>query len=301
MSNLVDSKIIAGIKDLPLLAKTMVDGFMAGANKSLLKGEDIEFSQYRSYQPGDDLRQLDWKMFARSDRYFIRESQIEASIRVRFILDASASMNHRDGDKKGLNGIRKIDFAKYIIASLAYLGYLQGDAVGLTVLHQTKPIRIEPAQSFQHLNNIWHQLEGVEPDDLFSGDQVKSSTIAGNQQKEFTIFLTDFYQLDQEISTYIEACKRRRNEVLVFHLMANNELQFDFPDHSTLQDLESRTKVQLDKKSMQQHYFDHLSLFLASTRLSMLERQVAYHLFTLDQPIGIALRNFLQLRKRIQV
>lgn len=299
MNNLVDPKIIAGIKGLPLMAKTLVDGFMAGANRSLLKGEGIEFSQYRSYQPGDDLRQLDWKMFARSDRYYIRESQIEASVRIRFILDASASMNHRDGDKTGLNGIRKIDFAKYTIASLAYLAYLQGDAVGLTVLHQTRPIRIEPAQSFQHLNNIWHQLEGVEPDDLFSDDQVKSPAIRGNQQKEFTIFLTDFFQLDNEISTCIEACKRRRNEVLVFHLMAKNELKFDFPDQATLQDLENKTKVQLDKKSMQESYFDQLSLFLASTRSSMLEQQVAYHLFNLDEPIGNALRNFLQQRNKL--
>lgn len=300
MNKLIDPKIIAGIKQLPLLAKTAVDSFMAGANRSLLKGEGIEFSQYRSYQPGDDLRQLDWKMFARSDRYYIRESQVDASIRIRFILDASASMRHREGDMKGINGIRKIDFAKYIIASLAYLGYLQGDAIGLTVLHKTKPIAIEPAHNFQHLNNIWHQLELVEPMDTFSADKMKYANAAGNQQKEVIIFLTDFFQLDQEISTYIEACKRRRNEVLVFHLMANNELKFDFPDQSTVEDLETRSKVLLDKKSMQQHYFNQLGLFLSRTRSSMLKRQVAYYLFTLDQPIDLALRNFLQVRKSVQ-
>ena len=102
------------IKDLKLAAKTTIDGFMIGINNSTLKGPGLEFSQYRSYQPGDDLRWLDWKMFARSDRYYVRQSEIETSISVRFLFDASNSMNHRDGD------FSKTDYAKYLTASLAY-------------------------------------------------------------------------------------------------------------------------------------------------------------------------------------
>src|ERR1700733_5622407 len=108
MSRLLDPKIIMSIKNLPLAAKTTVDGFMTGINKSTIKGPGLEFSQYRSYQPGDDLRWLDWKMYARSDRYYIRESEVETSISVRLLMDASGSMNHRDGDFK------KIDYAKYL-------------------------------------------------------------------------------------------------------------------------------------------------------------------------------------------
>src|ERR1700712_1122 len=98
MSRLLDPKVLMAIKDLPLMAKTMVNGFLAGINKSSIKGPGLEFSQFRSYQPGDDLRWLDWKMYARSDRYYIRESEVETSISVRFLIDASASMNHADGD-----------------------------------------------------------------------------------------------------------------------------------------------------------------------------------------------------------
>ncbi|RYZ81461.1 MAG: DUF58 domain-containing protein, partial [Moraxellaceae bacterium] len=116
------------IKDLTLSAKTTIDGFMNGINKSTIKGPGLEFSQYRSYQPGDDLRTLDWKMFARSDRYYIRESEVETSISVRFVIDASASMNHSDGD------FTKMDYVRYLTACLAYLANLQGDATGLFVL-----------------------------------------------------------------------------------------------------------------------------------------------------------------------
>src|ERR1041384_2831925 len=114
MSRLADPKILMALKDLPLAAKTTVNGFLAGIHNSSMKGVGMEFSQYRSYQPGDDLRRLDWKMYARSDRYYIRESEVETSISVRFLIDASASMNHRDS-----NGVKKIDYARYLAASLA--------------------------------------------------------------------------------------------------------------------------------------------------------------------------------------
>src|SRR5450755_2488604 len=110
MSPLLDPKTLLSVKDLQLAAKTTISGFMPGINKSTIKGEGLEFNQYRSYQPGDDLRQLDWKAYARSDRYYIRESEIENSIQVRFIIDASASMNHAD------NGYTKIEYAKYLAA-----------------------------------------------------------------------------------------------------------------------------------------------------------------------------------------
>src|SRR3712207_1787137 len=108
MSPLLHPNVLLAIKDLALAAKTTVDGFMQGINKSTLKGQGMEFSQYRSYQPGDDLRLLDWRMFARSDRYYVRESEIETSISVRFVIDASKSMNHEDGD------LKKIDYARYL-------------------------------------------------------------------------------------------------------------------------------------------------------------------------------------------
>src|SRR5438874_2205124 len=127
MSRLVDPKILMSIKDLALAAKTTVDGFMAGIHNSNVKGVGMEFSQYRSYQAGDDLRRLDWKMFARSDRYYIRESEIETSISVRFLIDASASMNHTD------EGFTKIEYARYLAASLAWLASMQSDSIGLFV------------------------------------------------------------------------------------------------------------------------------------------------------------------------
>src|SRR5882762_7500453 len=116
---------LMGIKDLSLAARRTIDGFMTGINKSKVKGPGLEFSQYRSYQPGDDLRSLDWKRYARSDRYYIRESEVETSISVRLLVDASRSMDHRDGE------FTNKDQARHLAAALACRCQSQGDAIGL--------------------------------------------------------------------------------------------------------------------------------------------------------------------------
>src|ERR1700754_1752499 len=162
MSRLLDPKILMSIKNLQLAAKTTIDGFMAGINKSKVKGPGLEFSQYRSYQPGDDLRWLDWKMYARSDRYYIRESEVETTISVRFLIDASASMNHDD------NGIKKIDYARFLAASLAFLANLQGDSVGLYVFQEGGLFSLASKPDPQHLQRLFYHLQQVNPAGTFT-------------------------------------------------------------------------------------------------------------------------------------
>ena len=162
MSRLLNPKVLMAIKDLNLSAKMTIDGFMSGINKSTVKGAGLEFSQYRSYQPGDDLRSLDWKMFARSDRYYIRESEVETNISVRILIDASASMNHSDGD------FTKIEYARYLGASLAYLANLQGDAIGLYVFKDSGIFSMTPKQDYQHLARLFYQLENINPAGTFT-------------------------------------------------------------------------------------------------------------------------------------
>src|SRR5476651_978567 len=190
---MLDPKVLMTIKDLPLLAKTVVDGFMNGFNKSTVKGPGLEFSQYRSYQPGDDLRWLDWRMFARSDRYYIRESEIETSISVRFLIDASASMNHDD------NGIKKIDYARFLAASLAYLVNLQGDAAGLYVFQDGGLFTLSSKADPQHLQRIYYQLDQMKANGTFTKPAHYKELFAGSGRKELLVFITDMYQTDGEI------------------------------------------------------------------------------------------------------
>src|SRR6201985_516133 len=192
MSRLLDPKILMSIKNLQLAAKTTIDGFMAGINKKKVKGPGLEFSQYRSYQPGDDLRWLDWKMYARSDRYYIRESETETTISVRFLVDASASMNHDD------NGVKKIDYARFLCASLAYLVVSQGDSVGLYTLVNGGLYAMASKPDPQHLQRLFYQLEQIEPAGKFSQPVHYKELFTGAGRKELLVFITNMYQADGE-------------------------------------------------------------------------------------------------------
>ncbi|RAU84352.1 DUF58 domain-containing protein [Pontibacter arcticus] len=287
----IDPKVLATIKDLPLLAKTVVEGFLAGQNQSLRRGAGLEFSQYRSYQPGDDLRQLDWKMFARSDRYYIREAEVDTNITVRFILDGSASMAHEDA-----NGISKMDYARFLVASLAYLATTQGDETGLYILQQDQLINLTPRSDNMHLQRFWHQLAAVQPKGKFPDVNTAANLFANRRQKELTVFLTDLYEDEAEISNLLFKLGAQRHELLLFHLMSRNELDFDFGSTLTFEDLETNRTLQVNTASQRQTYLEQLQNWLQQTERNMRHRQINYDLFTTDEPLDKALRTFLQKR-----
>jgi uncharacterized protein (DUF58 family) len=287
----INPKVLATIKDLPLLAKTVVEGFLAGHNKSLRRGPGLEFSQYRSYQPGDDLRQLDWKMLARSDRYYIREAEVDTSITVRFVVDGSASMAHED-----INGLSKMDYARFLVASLAYLATTQGDAVGLYILHEEQLINLTPRSDNMHLQRFWHQLNEVEPQGKFPDAPAVGTLFSGTRQKELTVFLTDLYEQEEEITKLLYMLGAQRHELLLFHLMARNELDFSYSGTLTFEDLETGQTLQVSTAAQRQLYLQRLQEWLRQTEHGMRNRRIAYDLFTTDEPLDKALRTFLQKR-----
>lgn len=293
MSRLLDPKILLTVKDLQLAAKTTIDGFMAGINKSTIKGEGLEFSQYRSYQPGDDLRQLDWKVYARSDRYYIRESEIETSIAVRFILDASASMNHTD------NGYTKIAYAKYLAASLAWLAALQGDAVGLHVLQQEQMTTLDAKRNYQHMTRFYHELEHITASGhMISPDRYRPVFSSGSR-KELIIFITDLYEQDAEIFDMLDQLAMMKHEVIVFQLAGNNELEFDYSAYTSLEDLETGRLVRIDTRDADV-YKAEIERHLADIKMKMLGRHFFYRLLNMRLPVEQALRDFLKQRSKLR-
>lgn len=288
----LDPKVLMTIKNLPLLAKTVIDGFMNGLNKSTVKGPGLEFSQYRMYQPGDDLRWLDWRMFARSDRYYIRESEVETSISVRLLIDASASMNHDD------NGIRKIDYARFLAASLAYLTNLQGDAAGLYVFKEGDLFSLASKNDPQHLQRIYHQLDNISPSGTFTKPVHYKALFAGSSRKEMLVFVTDMYQQEDEIFKLLDSLTALRHEVIVFHLMGKNELDFDFKGYAAVEDLETGETIEIDTLKAKKVYKEKLDAHLTSIRMQLLNKRIYYRMISTSQPLDLALRDFLVQRKK---
>jgi len=289
---LLDPATLSAIKDLSLVARTVIDGFMAGLNRSQVKGTGLEFSQYRSYQPGDDLRWLDWKMYARSDRYYIRESEMETSISVRILVDASNSMNHLDGP------LSKMDYARCLAAALAYLAYMQGDAIGLYIFQDGRLFSLPSRKDPQHLSRIFYQLENIQAAGKFTEPVQYKQLFTGERRKELLIFITDMYQQQGEISALLGSLAALQHELIVFHLMGKNELDLDFAGYTTLQDLETGKTVSINSAERKKAYTEKLQHYLAATRMQLLEQQIFYRLISMDQPLDKALRDFLNQRQK---
>jgi uncharacterized protein (DUF58 family) len=287
-----DHHILMAIKDLSLAARRTVDGFMTGINKSKVRGPGLEFNQYRSYQPGDDLRWLDWKRFARTDRYYIRESEVETSIRVRLLVDASLSMNHQDGLYS------KIDYARYLAAAVGWLAHRQGDAIGLYVFRDGTVHALPARQDAKHLARFMHQLEELRPEGKIGQPIHYKNIFLGEQKRELLVFITDLYERHGEITKILDLLESLGHEIIVFHIMGRNELEKDFGTYNEVEDLETGERVAI-KPGVDADYADRIGSWLAAVRMRLLDKQIAYQLMRMDQPVDQALRDFLKLRQQI--
>ena len=287
-----DHHILMAIKDLSLAARQTIDGFMNGINKSKVKGPGLEFSQYRSYQPGDDLRWLDWKRYARSDRYYIRESEIETSISVRLLVDASLSMDHRDG------AYTKMGYARHLAAALGWLAFTQGDSVGLYIFREGTVHTLPARKDAQHLARFFHQLEGIEAGGKVGNPIHYKHIFLGEQKRELLIFITDLYERDGEVSRLLEMLAALGHEIIVFHVMARNELEKDFGGYSEVEDLETGERLAVNG-GKDIDYMERMRAWLADVRMRLLDKNIVYQLMRLDQPMDQALRDYLKQRQQI--
>ena len=288
----IDPKILASLNNLPLLAKAVVDGVLLGLHQTSMPGGGFEFNQYRSYQPGDDLRQLDWKTYARSDRYFVRESDVETSIAVQLLLDASASMNHRDD-----NGFTKFHYARFLLAALGYLAFHQGDMLGLSVVGDGGVQQLPPRHNHLHLHRVLTRLDNAEAHGHWPGWEQVQGAFHGQGRRQLVIVATDGHERAEEIKTALTQLGGARNEVLVFHIIARNEMDLSYSKQVTLQDLETGKRMVLDSRGRER---DHRQRFLTQCnhwRDQLLDGQLSYERLFLDMPLDRALRSYLHRRQ----
>ena len=292
MSRLLDPKILLAIKDLHLAAKTTVEGMMAGIHRSNAKGAGMEFSQYRSYQPGDDLRTLDWKMFARSDRYYIREAETDRSVTVKIMMDASASMNHADGT------FTKLEYARYLAASLAYLANQQGDSVGLLFFQEGRVFNMSARNGPLQMARLYHELETLQANGIFTNEVAYKSILTGSSKKEILIFITDYYEQAGEISKMLASIATQQKEIMVLHLIGRNELELDYKGYTAVEDLETGQIIKIDPQQANKMYQQKLQTYLSTVKNGLLQKNIFYRLLQMNEPLATALRDFINLRNR---
>ena len=290
MTPIPDPKTMIAINNLPLAAKTLVDGLLSGTNNSRLLGDGTTFSQYRNYLPGDDLRQLDWKLVGRTDRYYIKQAETEKNITVHLMVDASLSMNHDCG------GYSKLQYAGYLTAALALLAHRQRDQVGLSVLNGNGITTLPPRNHPLQLQRIYHTLGHMEAAGRMDPAQTYGR-LFHPIRKQLIVFITDGYEHRDELTDLMAQLHARGQETVLLQLLAPNELEGKPGNYDVLADLETGETILLDKAATATGSL--MDDYLATARRKLLRNGVYYDLVDAGQTPGAALSAFLNRRNKM--
>lgn len=292
IKKILTPELLSSLQGLELIARVVAEGFMSGSNRSRTIGLGQEFSQYRNYEPGDDLRQLDWKMYARSERYFIKQADIETNITVKLFLDSSNSMSYAE------NEISKFDYAKVLAAALGFLAKQQGDAIGLTIINREQLTHLQPHFAHQHFMRFLHALVESSPAGRWKPNH-EMEHLYDHHGKELIVFITDLYDENNDIMSFLRRLKTRRNEVIVFHVVGTTESEFDLTGSYTFRDLETGTSYQADTNRIRSAYLEKFTAWVTQIKASLLEMGIFYNETSMSEFPAEALRRFINVRSKL--
>ena len=306
MQRFLDPAVLAGISSLDLVAKTVVDGFVAGLHRSPDFGFSQEFAEYRAYTPGDDLRHVDWNLFARTERCYLKRYRGETNSQLTVLLDASNSMEYTSGPPKRPNDedmpsgtpLKKMDYARFVAASLFYLAlHNQRDAAGLIVFDEQVRDVVRPATRPGQLGRLFAALDRAEAHartDLAKPLHYFQELL---HRRGIVIVISDFYEDPESIVRTIEPLRYRGNEVVLFHILDPQEIRPVLKSSTILVDLETDQKIEVVPEYAQTSYRAKIDAHVE--RLSSCTRAAGmdYQLLVTDQPLDSALRRYLALRK----
>ncbi len=306
MEQLIDPRTLARVKDMPLVAKTVAEGFLHGVQTSMQRGVGIEFSQYRSYENGDEISRIDWKLYARSDRYFVREAERESEIDVWFVLDASNSMLQRSNpknlkpSKNSKQNWNKMDYAKHLIASMSYIAHKQGDSIGYLGLSSDAlnftPTGIGERQWLRLLQNVSATNSG----NHFPDVKFIKHHLAQLQKPSIIFIVSDFNQKQQEISDFVSQLNSSLSEVVALQLVSDEEVEFNFKGAVRFKDLETEEEVLVSAKDAKSIYLENYKKYQQQMDELLAEQNCQLHRFNIDKPMDLVLFEYLRQRQRFQ-
>lgn len=291
MQRFLDPGVLAGITSLDLLAKTVVDGFVAGLHRSPDFGFSQEFAEYRAYSPGDDLRHVDWNLFARTERCYLKRYRGETSSQVTLLLDASNSMQYTSGPPS------KMDYARFIAASLFYLAIRnQRDAAGLIVFDDEVRDYIRPSTRQGQLMRLLAGLERAEPHARTDYGKPLRHFQALLHRRGIVVVISDFYEEPETIVRIIEPLRFHGNDVVLFHILDPQEISPELKGPAILVDLETDREMEVIPEYTKTIYRTKMRAHIEQLRSRTRGAGMDYHVLVTDQPLDTALREYLSLR-----
>jgi uncharacterized protein (DUF58 family) len=288
----VDPRVLARISSLELLAKTVVDGFISGLHRAPRLGSSLDFAEHRAYMPGDDLRRMDWRLYARTDRFFLKQFEADTNANLTVLLDVSRSMDY------GLAGIPKFDYARYLAASLLYFSSRQRDRVGLATFDDAIVEWIPP--SARHLDVALLTLDRARAGR--PGALAKPFARVGEllRRRGIIVVISDFYEEPQGVLDALKALRYRGHDVIVFHLLDPTETDFPFEDAQPFEDLETGVRLPVVPDVQREAYRTLVAEHVATLRKGLTGHRIDYELLSTGAPLDHALSRYLSVRERMR-
>jgi uncharacterized protein (DUF58 family) len=295
--------VVAALADLELAARLIVEGMRAGPHRSPFRGFSTEFQQHRAYRAGDDLRHLDWKLLARTDRLYTRQFQDTTNLSVLFVVDTSASMGFSGGFSGGSSGsgtgreaVSKLRYAAILAAALAYLAVTEGDAAGLlSTSHGT--LSYLPARGGRaHLRSLVARLDGLRPSGTWQPAKVIARAAELLKRRGLIVVLSDFYDAETETLRELKRATRRGHDVALLQTLTRQEIAFDYRGDVEFADLETGARRAVPAEAIGAAYRASIGDFLTRWRSRAQQEGIDYALFPTDEPPARALRTYVVKR-----
>lgn len=286
----LDPKVLASISGLDLVAKTVVQGFVNGLHRSPDFGFSQEFAEYRMYTPGDDLRSVDWNVYARTDRIYLKRYRGETNTRLTVLLDLSKSMSYGASPNK-------LEYSRYLVSSLLYLAVQQRDAAGLVLFDDEVREFIPPSSRVGQFHKLLHYVASAQVGQHTNFAKPFQHFMEFIRQRGLVIVVSDFYEDPEKIIEAISPLRWKKNEVVLFHVLDRQELEPTLAGPSTMIDMESGEAVEVTPEYIRTEYRAKMNAHMESLKSKAQGAGMDYFLMPTDQPLDAGLRQYLATRK----
>jgi uncharacterized protein (DUF58 family) len=280
----------ARVGRLQFFARQVVEGVITGLHKSPHRGFSAEFSEHREYSAGDELRHLDWRVYGRSDRYYVKLYEQETNLRAMLVLDNSASMAYGG----------KLEYSRHLAACLAYLLSRQQDLAGLCAMDESLRVELPAASSSAHLDRLFKELEQLQPGATTELPRHLHTLAQRLPRRSMVILISDLWMEPDELFRAIQHLRYRKHQVMVIHLLHQDELTLEGPTFArqlTLEDMETREKLAVDPADIRERYVKQVQAHLAALRRGCNDSDVEYHQLDVETPYDKALVSLLSRRR----
>ena len=285
--------IISRLNNLSLKARFVVEGFIVGLHKSPYHGFSVEFSEHRAYGAGDEIRHVDWKLWGKTDRFFIKQFEEETNLKSYLLVDQSLSMTYKS------KNMTKLEYAQILAASLGYLMLKQQDAVGLTLFDDRIRVNIPARSKRSHLNIILSKMQNIIEGPETTIAPVLHKTAEAIKKRGLIILISDLFDDPDKVLSGLQHFRYKGHEVIVFHVLDPQELTLDFTQRTRFRDMESGEEIVTDPWHIQSDYQKSMEQFCDYIKSNCRQKNIDYVQLSTDLPLDMALSEYLIKRKRI--